>query len=179
MGTINYKTSDYITMGIKPVDAFDLLKDQDFRNWIMEEYHFRPEDDTEEVYSIASDVAHEYNTEDQAGAERMLEDLADLAYYHIAVQPGYYEGFSIKIENNYPVVYDSYEDRAEAQKEVTRIKKMLFDLADCGLCSVWSGWRTTYRDREETAEDIKKAVEVMRQEIRDTPTWRQYEKEGR
>lgn len=164
-------------MGIRPTQAADLLADQDFREWIEEEYRFRPEDDTQEAYSIAEDVAREYNAEDQAGAERMLEDLAGLTYYHVAVQPGYYEGFSIEIKNNYPVAYDSYEDRAEAQKEITQIKNMLFALADCGLCSVWPGWCTTYRSREETLEDIREAVKEMRQEVRSTPTWRQYDRE--
>ena len=47
MGTINYGTSDYITMGIRPADASSILNDPDFREWIEEEYHISPEEEYE------------------------------------------------------------------------------------------------------------------------------------
>lgn len=176
MGTINYGTSNYITMGIRPADASSIFNDPDFREWIEEEYHISPEEEEERAYSIAVDVAREYDEEDRAEIEKEIEALQPLTYYHIAVKSGYYEGFYIDIESNYPVFFDDYADRAEAQKEVTKIRRLLESLTGCGLCSVWPGWCTTYRNREETFEDIAEAVQEMRDEIRSTPTWRQYER---
>lgn len=176
MGAINYGPSRYITMGIKPCEPSDLLADADFREWINEEYNFRPEDNESEAYGIAADVAQDYDREDKDNAERLIETFGFFEYYHIAVKPGYYEGFYIDIENNRPIAFDSWEDRREAQKEISRIKKMLLTLADCGLCSVWPGWCTTYRDRSGTREDINKAIREMREEARSTPTWAQYER---
>lgn len=176
MGAINYGTSDYITMGIKPADATSILNDSDFREWIEEAYHFKPEEDEDEAYSIACDFAREYDSEDRAEAERVIEAAGTFHYYYIKAKPGYYEGFYIDIENNYGVAYNDWTDRAEAQKEVTRIKNMLLTLCDCGLCSVWPGWCTHYRNREQTIEEIHEAIQEMRDEIKHTPTWRQYER---
>lgn len=38
MGTINYYTSNYITLGIKPYEPEDLLSDSDFMQFIKEEW---------------------------------------------------------------------------------------------------------------------------------------------
>ena len=178
MGTINYGTSEYITMGIRPAEAAEILADEDFRDWFEENYHTRIEDAESEAYEAAADLAHEYDRDDYYNTKRALEDFENLTYYHITAEPGYYAGFYISIEDNYGIAFDSWEDRREAQKEVTRIKQLLLDLCDCGLCSVWPGWCTTYRDRAETLEDIAEAVKEMREDIRNKPTWRQYEQRG-
>ena len=36
MGTVNYKTSDYITLGIEPLSAYDLERDPGFMEEITE-----------------------------------------------------------------------------------------------------------------------------------------------
>lgn len=175
MGTINYGTSEYITMGIEPTDAASILADADFCEW-LEEQGIEPNDDLgSEAYERAADLAREYDEDDYYNTKRVLEDFERLTYYHITAKPGYYAGFYIDIEDNYGIAFDSWEDRREANKEVTKIKKLLLDLCDCGLCSVWPGWCTTYRDRAGTLEDIAEAVQEMRDSIRNKPTWRQYE----
>ena len=37
MGTINYRTSDYITLGLVPYDRDDYKNDADFMEWLMED----------------------------------------------------------------------------------------------------------------------------------------------
>lgn len=140
MGTINYFTSNYITLGARIEDGADY------------------EDD----YYNAQEVIDSYK----------------LYYYHVSIKPGYYEGFSVMIENNYPVAYDFYEDRAGANREITLIKKMLADLAGVGLVSCSPGWCTGYEDYNGTMQEINAAIKAMRAEVKTIPTWRQYEAAG-
>lgn len=37
MGTVNYSTSDYITMGVRPYDSWELEKDSEFMDEIRQE----------------------------------------------------------------------------------------------------------------------------------------------
>ena len=95
MGTINYGTSEYITMGIRPAEAAEILADEDFRDWFEENYHTRIEDAESEAYEAAADLAHEYDRDDYYNTKRALEDFENLTYYHITAEPGYYAGFSV------------------------------------------------------------------------------------
>jgi hypothetical protein len=140
MGTINYKTSDYITLGV-----------------LTNEYS---EEDIEFLYTEAQDILDNYN----------------FYYIHVVICPGYYEGFSIDIELNYPVYYDDTTEKKEALKEVTALKKCLFELANVGLCACTPGWCTGYADYKRTIADIKNATKEIKNDICATPTWRTYAK---
>jgi hypothetical protein len=105
-----------------------------------------------------------------------IRDKYNFYYYHVKLEPGYYEGFSVDIENNFGIAYDSYEDKREAQKEITQIKKFLLECVENGLVCVWPGWCTTYRTPAETHADVLAAVKEMRDEARSIPTWRDYER---
>ena len=87
---------------------------------------------------------------------------------------GYYEGFTLNIENNFPVAFDSWEEKREVQKEITEIKKFLADCAGSGLVAVFPGWVTAYEDYRGTLREIESAIAEMRQEVRNTPTWKRY-----
>ena len=156
MGTINYNTSDYITLGAPIID--------------YEEY--TDEDGCTDYDAMALDMQYFYD-EIQAIRNKYI-----FYYYHVKLEPGYYEGFSIDIENNFGIAYDNHEDRREAQKEITQIKKFLFECVENGLVCVWPGWCTTYRTAEETRTDIMEAIKEMRDEARTIPTWRNYERAG-
>ena len=145
MGAINYFTSDYITMGLRPYDRTDFENDLDF----MEA--------------------------DFANIETELNKHS-FQYYHITIKPGYYEGFTLDIENNFPVAFDSWEDRKEANKEITEIKGFLIDCAGFGLVQCSPGWCTGYNDYKGTIVAIKAAIKEMREEVKRTPTWAQYER---
>ena len=171
MGTINHKTSDYITMANYPLCACDLEKDPDFMDCIREgvkEYGGTIE---EAIETYIRDVEEE----DFFNVENILEKY-DFYYFHVVIEPGYYEGFSIQIENNFQVYFDCWEDKRDAQKEITRIKAFLLECADCGIVQCFPGWCTGYANREETIEGIKEAVKAMREEVKATPTWLQYER---
>ena len=170
MGAINYFTSDYITLGIKLYDIDDFKSDKEF----MQEM----EEETKEYGGTLDDNICSYIDEcyecDRENVETILNKY-DFTYYHIAIKPGYYEGFTLDIENNYGIYFDSYTDRRESMKELTQLQKMLIDCAGVGLVTCFPGWCTGYANGYiETVKDIKKAIKEMRQEVKTTPTYNQY-----
>lgn len=174
MGTINYNTSNYITMGIIPEHEWDYVTDK---------VCFHEMEKLAEEWGVDTRSAILQNIQDNLEAditnvEWLLNNKYNFHYYYIKIEYGYYEGFSLFIGNNYGVAYDSYRDKPEAQKEITQIKQFLLDCHNLGLVSVYPGWGTTYRSREETEADIEDAIREMREEVKRTPTWRQYERES-
>lgn len=169
MGTINYKTSDYITLGLVPLSAYDLEQDADFMEWIRE--NVETYGGTIEI-EIDNYISGCYD-DDFENIRNELEKQ-DFYYFHVRIEPGYYEGFSLYIENNFGLYYDSWEDKAYAQKEVTRLKKFLLSCVDLGLVECFPGWCTGYSSREESIKSISETVQGMREEIKNTPTWTQY-----
>lgn len=128
------------------------------------------------IDSFIYDEIRECYSCDILNVETILEHY-DFCYFHVAIKPGYYEGFTLDIENNYPIAFDDYIDKRDAQKEITQLKKCLIDCAGVGLVSCSPGWCTGYKDYTETVEDIKAAIRDIREEVKHTPTWRQYNKQ--
>ena len=171
MGAVNYYTSDYITMGIRPYYAEDFEKDADFMEWA--------EEAAEETGATVEDLIYQtiadYQDDDRDNAESILKKYG-FYYFHVTIRPGYYEGFTIDIENNFPVAFDFWQEKREAQKEITRIRACLEELAGVGLVECSPGWCTGYSDYNGTLQGIREAVREMREEVRTTPTWAQYMK---
>lgn len=145
MGTINYKTSDFITIGYN-CDHIDF--EDEYRQDIIQDYF----DQTE--YKL---------------------NQKDFYYFHVTIEPGYYEGFSINIEFNYPVCFDNYREKQDAQKEITQIRAFLYNcVSDYECCAVSPGWCTTYYNYETSLKKIDAAVREMRETVKQTPTYNQY-----
>ena len=133
MGTINYKTSDFVTLG----------------------YYTNNIDYEEEFYS--DDIQLEFDE-----IKKLLEKEC-FNYFHITLEPGYYEGFSIDIEYNFSYCLDNYFEKLEALKEITRIKKFLFYIVDnFNVCACFPGWVTGWADYKKTISEISAAIEEMR-----------------
>lgn len=168
MGTINYYTSDYITLGVRPYDIDDFKNDPDFIEEMMELYG-----------EVSDDLIYDYinncYNDDHANIEFAL-DKWNFYYFHVVIKPGYYEGFSLDIENNFSICFDSYEDKRAAQKEITEIKQFLLGCAGLGLVKCTPGWCTGYYNYFETVKAIHAAIEEMREEVKRTPTWKTYSK---
>lgn len=142
MGAINYKTSDYITVGyncnnIDYDDAFyfEYINDEyDNINYMLQNYNFY--------------------------------------YFNVKLVPGYYEGFSIDIEFNFGYCFDSYLDKKEALKEITQIKHfLLYCINDFNCCAISPGWCTIYYDYKESLKKLKDAIKDMKEQIKNTPTY--------
>lgn len=172
MGAVNYFTSDYITMGVSPLCSCDFENDPDFMNEIRAE--------AAEYGETVEDAIDNYIS---ACYETDFDNVKDILsqfsfwYYHVTIKPGYYEGFTLDIESNFPVAFDSWEDRREAQKEITQLKKFLLECAGVGLVACYPGWCTGYEDYKGTCKAIEAAVKEMREEVKTVPTWKQYERE--
>lgn len=145
MGAINYKTSDYITIGYK-------LTNVDYEDQFY--------------YEIINDYYDQ--------VKYTLEKYR-FYYFNVTLEPGYYEGFSLDIEFNFSVCFDGYTDKVEAQKEITQIKKFLLEcINDFECCSVYPGWCTGYADYITTLNELNAAIDEMRQTVKQTPTYTQY-----
>lgn len=156
MGTINYGTSEYITVGLQPYD--------------FESY----EDESGEC---------DYNARwsDMQGDYTRVENIRaryDFFYFDIRVKPGYYEGFYIDIENNFGLAYDSWEDKREALKEATQIKRFLLECVEACCCVVHPGWCTGYEGMTESRKSISAAIAEMKNDIRQALTWTSAERRG-
>lgn len=171
MGAVNYFTSDYITIGLRPYDSWELEKDSDF----MEEIRRECEECGGTIENIINDYIELCYESDYENIKTELQKH-DFYYYHVAIKPGYYEGFTLDIENNFPVALDSWEDRKAANKEITEIKQFLIVCAGLGLVQCSPGWCTGYNDYNGTIEAIKTAIKEMRNELKTVPTWAQYER---
>lgn len=144
MGTINYKTSDFITVGYNC-------------NYIdYEEYEWNIETIQEYFDTIHAILTNNYN----------------FYYFNVTIEPGYYEGFYIDIEHNYNYCYDNYLEKRAALKEITQIKKFLLQcINDFECCAVYPGWCTGYADYKSTLEELDAAINEMRRTVKSTPTW--------
>ena len=169
MGAINYYTSDYITLGLRPYDKSELANDPEF----MEELQREVNEYGGTVETALDSYINECYSCDYANIKTEL-DKHYFYYYHITIKPGYYEGFTLDIQNNFPVALDSWEDRRDANKEITEIKKFLIDCAGLGLVACRPGWCTSYSDYNGTIQAIQAAIKAMRDELKIIPTWAQY-----
>lgn len=147
MGTINYKTSDFITIGY---NCNNIDYDEEFYNDFIQDYYDRVD------YLLKKQYFY---------------------YFYVKLEPGYYEGFSIDIEFNFSVCFDDYIDKQNAQKEITQLKKFLLQcINDFECCVVHPGWCTGYEDYNNSILKLTAAIKEIRQTVKDTPTWIQYNK---
>lgn len=143
MGTINYRTSNYITIGYN------------CNNIDYEEYEWSIET-IEELYNTINEILKNNR----------------FYYFHVTLQPGYYEGFTVDIESNFSYCFDDYCEKLQALKEITQIKLFLIEcVKNYGLRSVSPGWVTSYATETRSLININDAIKEMRSNVRITPTW--------
>ena len=120
--------------------------------------------------NINLDVYQDFNT-----VQMLYEDTESiiydnkLQYFTVDIVSGYYEGFYLDIEYKDEVFYD-YTEKKEAQKEITKIKQMLYLLSNMDIVRYTPGWCTGYATQQETRKDIANAIKQMRRDVKDTPT---------
>lgn len=144
MGAINYGTSDFITIGYN-CDFIDY--------------------DDEFYYDIVCDYYEQ---------AKYTLDKYTFNCFSVKLEPGYYEGFYIRIKFEF-LYFDDYYEKQQAQKEITLIKEFLLQCVnDFECCAVWPGWCTTYFNYKDSLKHINIAIKEMRDEIQHTPTARDY-----
>lgn len=144
MGTINYKTSDFITLGY---NCNNIDYEDDFYHDIIMNYYDQ----------IQYRLKQEY-----------------FSYFNITLEPGYYDGYFINIKFDF-LFFDTWEDKRNAQREITEIKNFLLEcINDFECVAVFPGWCTSYADYKKTLQELKAAVAVMRRTVKNTPTYKNY-----
>jgi len=172
MGTFNYKKSNkIITLARKYYDPSDreieeekeiLKNDFDLDLTFEETREKLINDDIEFVQ------AETYNN-----IKSDIESL-NLEYYKIDCVSGYYEGFQLLIDFNFSW-FETYQDRKQAQKELTRIKKFLIDVINnyC-LYVCYPGWVDGWENEKESILKVNKAIKEERKELNKIETKKQY-----
>lgn len=174
MGSINYHTSEYITLAVKPLEIEEVLQDPYFFEWadsIVRSWTGSATLEALAVDRIYNDYQDIYNT-----AKNIIGDY-DFERYELHTLPGYEEGYSIDVECCLPGHFDTYQHKKEAQKEVTQVKECLIRLVkECGFRECFPSWSTSYSDEKDTIKGINEAIKLMRKEIAITETERQLNK---
>lgn len=178
MGTFNYGSSDYITLAFPGyyLSDFDGSKEEIIDEMIEYNGYADREEAEADYDDYVYNLISSYEEDDYYNAEDVL-DKYSFYYFHVVLKSGYYSGSQLDIETNFGVAFDNYEDKREAQKEITQIKKCLHELNGIGMKATWCGWCPTWFNYDETEKMIDKAIEEMREEVRNTPTWKQYDRE--
>lgn len=162
MGAINYYTSDYITLGFN-VSEYDFETTKQEMSRLVK----RP---VEKLYNWE---VNEWRNDAISFVREEMQNILDdygFGYFHVMLVNGYYEGFSLTIDSNYPIAFDDSEDKSFAQKEITQVKACLKRLVDNGLSVVYPSWCTVYlTDRKECYKEIEQAIKAMREEVNNTP----------
>ena len=171
MGTINYATSKYITMGICPIDRLELEQDESFMEemrWQVDEYGGTLD------FAISDYINDSYGTDYRT--IRNIMDKYRFNIFSVSLEWGYYEGFYINIGLDY--IFDDWAEKREAQKEATALGNLLRECADNGMIECFPGWGTSYSNHVETLRAIAKAIKAMRKDIDKAPTFYTINKKG-
>ena len=165
MGTVNYKTSDIITLGLRPYEPQDFELDPDF----MEDARRQSRLYGDNLNSIIYQTIADYTEDDQQTAEHIINRYS-FEFFTVTIEPGYYEGFSVNIFNDLPGEYWDMEERQQALTDAANLGDMLKELVNTAcLVEVMPGWITTYHDTDRTLWDIRKAIKGLIYDINDTP----------
>lgn len=164
MGSVNYFTSEYITLAIKPYDTDDFLSDTDFITYCRE-CNISPDD----LPDYINDTINDYYDADAENARAILA-IFDFNFFTVSIVPGYYEGLSVKIETNYSF-YDDYAEKRDALKETTQLKECLHKLNGVGFHACAPFWVTAYYDYADTEKMIIQAIDEMRTDIKNADTY--------
>lgn len=132
MGTVNFGTSDIITLCIPPYDIQN--------------------DDCKENYLV----------DDPYGLERdFAEDVIDRYHFEnleLKLVPGYYESYYLNIEILQD--WDNYDTMEIFNNDVDLLKKCLTALVrDARMCVVSPGWCPTYYNKADSLWEIEEAIE--------------------
>ena len=178
MGAINYGRSKYITMGERIAYLSDYEPDKESIMDEMEEFGgYIREDITEEDYNeYLTQYIYQAYEDDKVNAECYINQ-EDFQQYHVEIKPGYYEGYYLDIFDNY-IYFDDEQERQEAYKEIERIRLILIEIAGSGFCCVYPGWCTKELDYRETLSAIDKAIEEMKEDVKNKPLYDEYYKEA-
>lgn len=161
MGTINYMTSDILTLATRVPYDYDAIEAQ------AEEIAAEIGGDTRDImYQLIRDM----EDDDRLNAEEILRFYRS-DYYPVKLEPGYYEGLQLVIDAYRPEEYDDEHEKHKALEELEELAGILEELAGIGFMETFPGWGTSYNNYEKTLDSIRAAIDAERAEIENAPVW--------
>ena len=112
MGAINYKSNDFVTVGVDTNYFYEEEKELDENGFC-----YNIDDEITNLYEDITTILSKYN----------------FYYINVKIACGYYEGFYIDFEENFGIFYNDYFEKMQAIKEVTQLKKFLIECIENGL----------------------------------------------
>lgn len=151
MGSINYKTNNFVTVGYNIPK-----KEKEMEEIAAEE---------EEIFN-ANELYYE-EEEMQAQEVKDIIKKYNLNFFDVELVAGYYQGFYIDFDFDYLYFYN-YQEKQEALKEATKLKKLLYELLqfDCVVCL--PGWCTSYLNKTESKKAIFQGIKQLKEKIKNT-----------
>lgn len=160
MGAVNYSSSDrnYTTLGVNIDSLYSYFKDEEIET-------------DEELFTA---IGRESEWMWDATAAEL--DNYSFKFWTVEMKPGYYEGFSIVIEQNEILDFDDVTEweAEEIKAEIAELKQFLEACADIGLVTTHPGWCTSYRNYTETLEAISETAAQMLSELEALPKAAEY-----
>lgn len=163
MGAINYYTSQFITLALIPYD-YDDIKTYLLDN--LDSYGIEAEDVTSDL--IENEIIDYYDCDYENAA--CIINKYDFNILDVIIKAGYYEGYSINIKFDW-IYFDDTSEKRDAQKELTQLKKCLYELAGVGYMACAPFWVTSYKNYNETIKAIDTAIKEARAELLKVPTY--------
>ena len=161
MGTVNYKTSELITIA-SPAPRY------------FEDYRLGAEEEARETGEDVDEIIDRWIEIDEEDAWTAAKDAASRFYgnfYGIKAEPGYYQGTQLYITVNTPDEIDD-DERAAALEEIGQLEQILLELCrDYDFYETFPGWCTGRSNYAETLEAISRAADEERARIEALPAW--------
>lgn len=156
MGSINYKTNKYITIG------YNIGKAEKEAEEIAAE---------EEVFN-ENDIYYDQEEETFNELKELIEEY-NFNYFDVKLEAGYYQGFYIDFDFDYLYFYNS-EEKKEALKEATQLKKLLYKILDYNCVVCYPGWCTSYLNKTKSKKEIFAGIKQLKEDIKNTLTEKNY-----
>lgn len=163
MGTINYFTSDVITL-VHDSSIYD-------RDFIRDECLLNDSDiDPDDVTDSDIDFIIDNFINDQiSDLENYVDfDAPSMEFFKLSVKYGYYEGAQLIIDDSTKYGFESTEERADALKEADTLKSVLLAVHEIGFCACFPSWCPKYYNHDETIEKIDNAINELKSRITNT-----------
>ena len=154
MGTINYKSGNIITLGLNLDFEIEDVEQ------LAEEWECSIEDAEYEEKQLYTEDAMNISQE-------IIDEINVKEWVDIHIEEGYYEGFSVVVNNNYVLDDDlEEEDKQEIIEGLEETRKGLKRLTDTYLDVCYPWWSTRFEEgREANHKAIDEAIDSAIEEI--------------
>lgn len=149
MGTINYKTNDYITLTTAEYDYANQCTEYE----TYDKWYDAIDPLLDEMYYEANDIIGSYRFD----------------YINVYIESGYYEGFQIMFDVEELIWVDN-DYRISLRNDIAALKRLLRELADIGLVATYPSWCIHFDSYHFTLKAIDEAIDKMWKWAKQIPT---------